>query len=770
MSRSYLPLLLALFLSACGSGSGNSDIDGDGVSNELDAFPQDAREHADSDGDGVGDNGDAFPNDESETTDSDGDEVGDNSDAFPNDNSETTDSDGDGVGDNSDEFPLDFDNDGVPDDMDRFPQDPTESADSDGDGIGNNSDPINDYIGLGSGWGETYLDGVALTGLYEGESLSAEGSTTVSVHMVDKSNDNSEYLGLVDVFFVSACTQLGRAEFTPAVVKASGVAISTYRDKGCGRAHGVTDNIVVYIGSVDDDGNISAHVSAVTRIEVEAKAVGTIEFVQAAPSVIALDGLGTAETPSISRVDFRVIDISGNPLPGYLVEFELDHEFGAAELLVSDAVTNEEGIAQVILRAGNVTGTVRVKASLDVLDGNGSFITSVTTLSTSIVMATSLASQQGFALSANIFNPHAWDQNNSEVVVTAHAGDSNQNPVLDGTRIYFRESAGLVNSSCEIVDGKCSVTWISANPKPVDGHVTILAHTRGQGDFQDANGNGLFDLGESFYTFGESWLDANGNGAYDATGHYQADLDIDDDGINDFYWNEEGYLVYVDLQGEYEEQGDFLESFIDSNDNDNFDPTPTPKYQGINCSEAAIFDGHCSELLDVADSIRIQMSAGNDVHIEGPFLKTEDGTYDYSQVVECVDGRTDSHQLAWRLADSSQRRNHVPMGTLINYSAENVLVVNESGTGEMPNTPPVATLSVWEVQPENADLSPEARKHKYLNERGSLIELLVTKPESDTGSTEFGTINLEVETLDGAIRSGPTTLKVDLLGNECPAS
>ena len=41
------------------------DSDGDGVSDHLDAFPNDASEFEDSDGDGVGDNSDAFPNDSS---------------------------------------------------------------------------------------------------------------------------------------------------------------------------------------------------------------------------------------------------------------------------------------------------------------------------------------------------------------------------------------------------------------------------------------------------------------------------------------------------------------------------------------------------------------------------------------------------------------------------------------------------------------------------------------------------------------------------------
>ena len=83
------------------------DDDADGVTNYLDAFPNDPTETVDTDDDGVGDNADVFPNDATETVDTDGDGVGDNADAFPNDATETVDTDGDGVGDNADAFPND---------------------------------------------------------------------------------------------------------------------------------------------------------------------------------------------------------------------------------------------------------------------------------------------------------------------------------------------------------------------------------------------------------------------------------------------------------------------------------------------------------------------------------------------------------------------------------------------------------------------------------------------------------------------------------------
>ncbi|MBO6703016.1 MAG: hypothetical protein JJ921_11785, partial [Pseudomonadales bacterium] len=64
-------------------GMAGVDTDGDGVTDNVDAFPNDASEQFDSDGDGVGDKADAFPNNPGEQVDSDGDGVGDNSDPEP---------------------------------------------------------------------------------------------------------------------------------------------------------------------------------------------------------------------------------------------------------------------------------------------------------------------------------------------------------------------------------------------------------------------------------------------------------------------------------------------------------------------------------------------------------------------------------------------------------------------------------------------------------------------------------------------------------------
>ena len=157
----------------------NTDTDGDGIIDELDAFPEDSTEwydtdkdglgnnsDLDDDGDGVEDEKDVFPLDSKESVDTDKDDIGNNSDLDDDNdglsdieesklgtNPLITDTDGDGFGDKEDAFPLDpeentdTDKDGVGDNEDAFPEDPNESLDSDNDGIGNNADLDDDNDG-----------------------------------------------------------------------------------------------------------------------------------------------------------------------------------------------------------------------------------------------------------------------------------------------------------------------------------------------------------------------------------------------------------------------------------------------------------------------------------------------------------------------------------------------------------------------------------------------------------------------------------------------
>ena len=184
---------------------GCPDNDGDGISNDNDAFPEDPTRSQDTDQDGfddiedncisivgnstqdrlgcpdldgdgysditigndttpgwnISDGADAFPNEASQWNDTDGDGYGDNTTGFEGDQCPLIwgnstigglgcpDNDGDGLSNYDDPCPdsnfsigeLDTDGDGCFDQEDIFPNDANESQDSDDDGIGDNSDP-----------------------------------------------------------------------------------------------------------------------------------------------------------------------------------------------------------------------------------------------------------------------------------------------------------------------------------------------------------------------------------------------------------------------------------------------------------------------------------------------------------------------------------------------------------------------------------------------------------------------------------------------------
>ncbi len=164
--------------------NGCTDTDGDGWSDENDAFPLEDSQWADTDGDGYGDNRsegaympDAMPEEPTQWSDRDGDGWGDNKeqgakrvDVFPDDSTQWEDSDGDGYGDSdlpgstqpdacpdvegtstADRFGCpDTDNDGYSnpsstwtkeDGADAFPSEQTQWNDTDGDELGDNYEP-----------------------------------------------------------------------------------------------------------------------------------------------------------------------------------------------------------------------------------------------------------------------------------------------------------------------------------------------------------------------------------------------------------------------------------------------------------------------------------------------------------------------------------------------------------------------------------------------------------------------------------------------------
>ena len=358
------------------------------------------------------------------------------------------------------------------------------------------------------GSGDTFAEGVAEVST---SNLSAGGTASISVKIQD--GNGRPYTEPVSVLFSSTCSAKTSptAELSSPVESFNGVATSTYLAQGC-------------VGN--DTINVSANVggktlSATGAISVLPADVGSISFVSAEPNFITLKGTGGDES---STIKFQVFDRNGAPVSNRRVNFALNTTNGGLTLSPDNAVTNSEGIVQTVVNSGTVPTPVRVTASIHDSDPL------IASQSNTLYVSTGLPDQDSFSLSATNFNPEGWEYNDVEVVITAQLADSFNNPVRDGTSVTFTTEGGGIEDNCRTVNGTCSVTWTSHNPKPTGatlsqlgrvpsltdtleqpfgGRVTITAYAIGEESFPDTNGNNKFDI-EELNQF-ESGRDVSGN-------------------------------------------------------------------------------------------------------------------------------------------------------------------------------------------------------------------------------------------------------------------
>lgn len=238
--------------------------------------------------------------------------------------------------------------------------------------------------------------------------------------------------------------------------------------------------------------------------------VTNISFVSASASQIYLRGQGGNENTIIT---FRATDSSGNPEANVALSFSLSTDVGGVQLKGSTqgVRTNEGGDAFVSLASGTVATPVRVIASLD-----GS---NVTATSSDITISSGIPVASRFSLSAG----PDWGVDNSRntdgvtVELNIRASDQFGNPAFDGIQVSFwTPESGLVEPSCSLSNGSCSVTWESAgssNNAP-DFNASVIAFTQGAESFTDLNGNFLYDEGEAFVDLPEPYVDEDEDGAY----------------------------------------------------------------------------------------------------------------------------------------------------------------------------------------------------------------------------------------------------------------
>lgn len=338
----------------------------------------------------------------------------------------------------------------------------------------------------GTGTGTTTVTMTLQAGITQ---LSAGGTTSLTAQLMDGS---SAYLTETDVSFSSTCIGTNLASVNTPITTATGVAISNYTAQGCTGSDTVTASATI-------DGTT---ITASATLNILAATLGSIEFVSAVPTNIALKGMGGAGQSETSTVTFRVRDTSGNPIANQSVTFALNTAVGGLQFSpgTDTAISGVDGLIQTIIQSGTVATPVRVTATVDA--------TGISTQSDQLVVTTGIPDNDSFSLSAATLNPEAFDYDGVQVAITAHVADRFNNPVPDGTTVLFTTEGGSIGGSCQTTSGACSVNWTSQDPRPtIDnlngttgnaGRVTILATAVGEESFTDQNGNGTFDTGEPF--------------------------------------------------------------------------------------------------------------------------------------------------------------------------------------------------------------------------------------------------------------------------------
>jgi hypothetical protein len=133
--------------------------------------------------------------------------------------------------------------------------------------------------------------------------------------------------------------------------------------------------------------------------------------------------------------------------------------------------------------------------------------------------AAGLPSQINFSLSQTSLNIEGYNVDGIPNEYSVIASDRRGNPVPTGTRIYFTSEGGQVQAtkSIELVDGKSRAifNFLSSEPRPDDGRITIVAYALGEESFEDLNGNNTYDLGEPFQDLGNVFKDRLFNAVYD---------------------------------------------------------------------------------------------------------------------------------------------------------------------------------------------------------------------------------------------------------------
>jgi len=270
------------------------------------------------------------------------------------------------------------------------------------------------------------------------------------------------------------------------------------------------------------------------------------------PFVVGLKGSGIQERGSIS---YLVTDSLGIPVPGITVNFALQAPTLGITLLKTSGVSDLNGVVTEAYNSGSEVGVTTITATA---------ATTGATVPQTVAVRGAKPSANGFYFHcANASLPvYTTVMEYETTTCMVRLADRFGNRVGIPTVVDFATEAGAIAASVttkgfdpktpnDVAEGTATVTFstdmgngshpadvaplapttgqypwdlTAAEPQRLDGQltlnprdqlVTIIAMTRGEEAFEDANHNGLLDPGELFVDQGDPFVDVNDNNAYD---------------------------------------------------------------------------------------------------------------------------------------------------------------------------------------------------------------------------------------------------------------
>lgn len=299
----------------------------------------------------------------------------------------------------------------------------------------------------------------------------------------------------VNISITSACVTKGKATLTPAqVTTTTGTATFTYRDQGCG-ATAASDPLQANI--------VGTSVTKTLTLTLTPPTVSSIVYTSATPSTIYLKGSGLTET---STLVFTVVDTAGNGVPNQSVQLSLVSAPGGLTIDGGAGpvtkTTDSNGNVNALINSGTVPTPVRVKATLA--------SSGISTVSSGLAVAVGLPSEVNFSLAQGTINIEGYNRDGTTNTYSIIASDRLANPVPNGTAINFIAEGGQVEpiKMTALTNGlaRATANFVSADPRPLDGRITVLAYALGEESFLDLNGDNTWESGEDFQDLGAVFL------------------------------------------------------------------------------------------------------------------------------------------------------------------------------------------------------------------------------------------------------------------------